>query len=340
MVTSATGGLVIVLASEIRRRVSAFLSSADDQNQVDDDLGRSDWETRRQVGATVMIVMIIAVLAAVAVTGGGSSTAAPPTDTAAVAKPRPLASVPAVTGQTQAEAVRLLRKAGFEGTISVSRADERVAKGQVANQVPAAGTKLPRGSTIELALSLGPADRTVPDLVGYPTSGALTLLERSGLGFTAASVASDLPFGTVLRTSPAGGAAVPKGTVVALELSAGPLSWLAGLPTAPADGLVVLDAAVDQAPAASPSTGASPSANPSRPPQVSTGSGGGRPTPAPVRPPTTSPPTTRPPAPRPPVTRPPVTSPPVTNPLPPSPPPSTGSCTWVFPPSGPEQYCT
>ncbi len=139
-------------------------------------------------------------------------------------------TVPEVVGLPQVYAMEVLRKAGFTGVVSVSRPDERVGKGKIANQIPAAGSALPDGGEVQLALSLGPDDRPVPNVVGYPINGALTLLERAGFGFVAEVEASEQPTGTVLRTQPAAGEKRPKGTTVAIVLSGGPTpAWDAAL---------------------------------------------------------------------------------------------------------------
>ncbi|MBX3286421.1 MAG: PASTA domain-containing protein, partial [Actinobacteria bacterium] len=206
--------------------------------------------------------------------------------------------------------------AGFTGVVSVSRPDERVGKGKIANQIPAPGATLARGGQVQLALSLGPDDRPVPNVVGYPVAGALTLLERAGMGFTAQVEPSDQPSGTVLRTQPSAGEKRPKGTTVLLVLASGPApvwdpdllaalapredSWLQGLTGG------------EQAAAPAQTNPVGPAAS-------------GRPTVTlPPRP--ASPPTTRPPS-SPPTTRPP--SPPTTRP--PSPQPSGPIC-YTYPP--------
>jgi hypothetical protein len=264
------------------------------------------------VASVVLVAAIIGVLGAVALTGGSIVPDSPTPEepakvlAATVTADRERATVPSVVGLPQVYAMEVLRKAGFTGVISVSRPDERVGKGKVANQLPAADTSVARGSEVQLALSLGPDDRPVPNVVGYPVNGALTLLERAGLGFTAQVEASEQPVGTVLRTQPAAGEKRPKGTTVTLVLSGGPApmwdaaliaaaaaagttptgSWLDGLPAEQAGGFV-------------PDGGTSPRPSVSLPSPV---------TPQPTRPPTTQPPTTRPPA-APPTTRPPTTQP-------------------------------
>lgn len=267
----------------------------------------------RQVASVLLVAVIIGVLGAVALTGGSivpDSPSPAPDEAARVlgATTTPgRGSVPEVVGLPQVYAMEVLRKAGFTGVVSVSRPDERVGKGKIANQIPVAGSKLAEGGEVQLALSLGPDDRPVPNVVGYPINGALTLLERAGFGFVAEVEASDQPTGTVLRSQPTAGEKRPKGTTVALVLSGGPTpAWdaalLASAFPAPGSGLEGLSGEQAAAPAPSDS-GSRPSVTlpaPTRPA-------------APARPPATPPPTTRPPTTRPPAT-PPTTRPPTTQP--------------------------
>lgn len=196
---------------------------------TDDDGGFGRWGGVRQMASVVLMAAIIAMLGVVALTGG----AVVPERQEAEEPARVLgasvsatAPVPLVEGLPQIYAMEVLRKAGFTGVVSVSRPDEVVGKGKIANQIPAAGQELERGSEVELALSLGPEDRPVPDVVGYPASGALTLLERAGMNFATQVEPAEQAPGTVLRTQPAAGERHPKGTIVVLVLSSGPPpSW-------------------------------------------------------------------------------------------------------------------
>lgn len=267
----------------------------------------------RQVASVLLVAAIIGVLGAVALTGGSIVPDSPsprPEEAARVlgATTTPdRGTVPEVVGLPQVYAMEVLRKAGFTGVVSVSRPDERVGKGKIANQIPAAGSALPDGGEVQLALSLGPDDRPVPNVVGYPINGALTLLERAGFGFVAEVEASEQPTGTVLRSQPSAGEKRPKGTTVALVLSGGPTpAWDAALlaSSSPASGPGSwLQDTGEQATAAPGGSGTRPSVTlptPNRPSATTR--------PPVTQPPATRPPTTRPPTPTP-TTRPPTTQP-------------------------------
>jgi len=285
---------------------------------VDDAGDGRDWSVSRQVTVVAIMALMIVALGAVALKGGSSraDTSAPlaPGAAAGAGAAGPGVAVPSVVGMTQAEATKVLATVGFKTTISVSRADDKVPVGKIANQLPAAGKKAVKGSVVQLALSLGATQTSVPRLVGYPAEGALTLLQRAGLGYTASTEVSDQAVGTVLRQSPAPGAQRPKGTKVAIIVSSG-TSWLLPgetvpetVPPAPADTGVVywVPPATRAQPASPVAAGGGTTVRPNH--GTSMGGGGSG-----SHPPTTRPPTTRPPTTRPPVTlRPYPTSPPTT----------------------------
>lgn len=308
--------------------------------EMSDEVGEgSDWSVARQVMVIGILGLMIVALGAVALKGGSSRAdtsdeATAPSAAGAVAK-GPITPVPSVVGKSQSDAIATLRQAGFNATVTVSRPDNHVPKGQIANQLPAAGAKAHQGTTVQLALSLGVEDTVVPRLVGYPADGALTLLQRAGLGYVATTEVSEKPVGQVLRQSPAAGATRPKGTKVALIVSSG-TSWLL-----PGESIPGLPPGTDGTwtsywiPQGSPvgtnlgtgSTGGT-SSNPNTP------MGG----PGTTRPPATHAPTTRPPSTQPPATYPPATYPPVTYPPPTYPPPTTGTCYVFGDPDTPADY--
>ena len=133
-----------------------------------------------------------------------------------------LVAVPVVTGRTQDAAVRLLRAAGFE-TTQRSAYDEKVPKGQVVSQNPEAGTKIERGSAVNLTISLGPPPVTIPDVSGQPADTAASTLESLGLRIARQEEFSDeVERGNVIRTVPGALSEIPKGSEVTLVVSKGP----------------------------------------------------------------------------------------------------------------------
>lgn len=129
--------------------------------------------------------------------------------------------VPSVAGLTQGDAERAIRRAGLQlGDVREQRSDS--VSGLVLDSRPAAGQGVPAETRVDLVVSSGPEQLTMPDVVGRDEESATVLLRQ--LGFTLAPVERDamstLPPGTVVSQSPAAGSAVSPSTAVALRVSA------------------------------------------------------------------------------------------------------------------------
>ncbi|MCX7621736.1 MAG: PASTA domain-containing protein, partial [Acidimicrobiales bacterium] len=97
--------------------------------------------------------------------------------------------------------------------------------GEVLAQSPAPGTELPRGGTLGLTVSLGPPPVPVPtDLVGVPIEEARARLEQAGLqlGEQTRLWNEDIPADAVVSLGPDIPAELPRGSAVAVVVSAGP----------------------------------------------------------------------------------------------------------------------
>jgi PASTA domain len=103
------------------------------------------------------------------------------------------ASVPPVVGKPQAEAVQILKDAGF-GT-SVTEKEHADPPGTVVGQVPDGGRTVGRGSTVTLEVAV-PVKSTVPVLIG-------TTLETARTRATAAKIQLDVTQGSGCTSSPA-----------------------------------------------------------------------------------------------------------------------------------------
>jgi len=96
------------------------------------------------------------------------------------AGPAPRA-VPALVGLTRADAERALQPLGLSLGVA-EEFSETVSEGQIISISPAAGTEVPRGSTVTVTVSLGLPLIQIPDLAGRPVLEAVD--ELSALGFT------------------------------------------------------------------------------------------------------------------------------------------------------------
>lgn len=133
------------------------------------------------------------------------------------------ATIPTLLGLSRADAERALGKAGLVmGQVREEASDS--ARGLILDARPSEGQIVPLGTRVDLAVSSGPAELTMPDVVGRDIGAARTLIAQ--LGLSAAPDEYDpnstLPAGTVVAQTPAAGASVPAGTSVALRVAGNP----------------------------------------------------------------------------------------------------------------------
>jgi serine/threonine-protein kinase len=129
--------------------------------------------------------------------------------------------VPNVVGTQLPAASTVLRNAGFG--VQVDRVTSDAPRDRVLREDPQPGTKVDAGSNVNLTVSDGPGDATVPDVTNLPGGQARTALERAGFQVTVQREASDtIDRGRATRTSPPGGSLAQRKSSVTLFLSSGP----------------------------------------------------------------------------------------------------------------------
>ena len=113
-------------------------------------------------------------------------------------------------------------------TLIISRTqevfDELIPAGKVVSTNPIGGTSVKRETPVTILVSKGPAPVDVPPIVGTLLTDATTTLTE--LGLTAKTIQEnfdDSVAGTILSTDPVPGTSVPKGTVINVILSKGPV---------------------------------------------------------------------------------------------------------------------
>jgi eukaryotic-like serine/threonine-protein kinase len=137
-----------------------------------------------------------------------------------------------VVGQPEAVAVDRLQDDGFE--VDVDRQPDLAPVGEVIHQDPAAGAEADEGSTVNLVVSTGAPEVTVPTVAGFSEKRAVRELSEAGCdsrkdtnlcGFKVEvrDEASDrIEEGEAIRTSPQGGTSAEVGSRVLLFVSTGP----------------------------------------------------------------------------------------------------------------------
>ncbi|MGH2838252.1 MAG: protein kinase domain-containing protein [Thermoleophilaceae bacterium] len=140
--------------------------------------------------------------------------------------------VESVVGQLEPVAVDRLEDDGFE--VEVDRQPDLAQVGEVIHQDPAGGTEADEGSTVQLVVSSGPGEVTIPTVEGFSEERAVRELSRAGCGqredtnlcgfkVEVRQEASDrIDEGDAIRTTPQGGTSAEVGSRVLLFVSTGP----------------------------------------------------------------------------------------------------------------------
>jgi serine/threonine-protein kinase len=127
--------------------------------------------------------------------------------------------VPNVKGKQWSEAQQELTNAGL---VPVEHFVPGSTKGQVTATDPPAGKSVPKGSKVRVNVMSGPAQGTVPNVVGYSLAQAISALRNAGFNPNPTIVPSDAPQNQVIHQDPAPGTKATKGSSVALQVSNGP----------------------------------------------------------------------------------------------------------------------
>lgn len=107
--------------------------------------------------------------------------------------------------------------------VTTEETSDSVDAGIIISQDLKQGTEIAEGMTINLVVSTGSEKGTVSDVGGYTASDATSALQRNGFRVVESSEYSDtVEAGKVIRTSPAAGSQVEKGTTVTIYVSKGP----------------------------------------------------------------------------------------------------------------------
>jgi serine/threonine-protein kinase len=136
----------------------------------------------------------------------------------AVSTGKPKVAVPGVIGKTRDDAVSTLTSAGLKAKVVEIHSSKT--PDSVTGQFPQAGTKVLRGSEVQINVSTGPKPVSVPNVVGLTYDQASSTLQSQGFGVKRVNVDSNQPKDTVVSQSPSGTA--PPGASITLSVSKGP----------------------------------------------------------------------------------------------------------------------
>ncbi len=159
------------------------------------------------LGIAVVAVFVIAALIARSLIGGGGATQVAVPDVRGI-------SVQAAQDKLQAEGLKLGQQ--------TQQNDKNVAEGDVIDQSPESGNQVDQGGSVNVVVSSGVKETTVPTLVGLSLDQARQALREAGLELgDSSSKPSDQDRNTVIKVIPNEGETVPDGSRVDVTYASG-----------------------------------------------------------------------------------------------------------------------
>lgn len=146
------------------------------------------------------------------------------TVTIKVAEPAPVQQIlvpEGLTGTTVANAEAILQSAGLQYTVVYRTSTAQ--KGTVLSTNPTSGTKINVGGSVALTVSSGPANVSVPSLIGLSQAQAGQVLGNAGLnvGVVTSQSSTQYAAGLVVSSNPGTGQSVAPGSSVDIVVSTG-----------------------------------------------------------------------------------------------------------------------
>lgn len=131
---------------------------------------------------------------------------------------------PDVRGRTRAQADSILGDLGLSVGTATTANSNTVAVNLIISQTPTVGTAVPPSSTVNIVVSLGPVQVTIPNVVGQTQSAATTALTNAHLavGTVTQAPSTTVVAGLVISQTPASGTVVNENSAVSLVVSSGP----------------------------------------------------------------------------------------------------------------------
>jgi len=131
--------------------------------------------------------------------------------------------VPSINGISVEQARDLLRARDLLLALQAERPDPAIPAGKIAGQVPMAGSRTPRGASIQAFISTGASAVAIPTLAGARPDDAVEQLRNRKLasGHRREEPSDTIAAGLVIRTEPAAGLSVAPDTDVTLIVSTG-----------------------------------------------------------------------------------------------------------------------
>ena len=170
------------------------------------------------------------------VPGAGQSATVSSTVRVNIAAGPVIKPVPYVVGESLAQAIHDLHAAGFN--VNPTYVDNNAPQNQVISQDPAPGQTKPQGTIVNVNVSNGPPQKTVPDVIGEPSQQAMHDLQAAGFKVHQVPVSTSDPAqqDIVQSQNPDGNASAPEGSIVTIyvgQYSGPPPTTTTTTPTGP-----------------------------------------------------------------------------------------------------------
>jgi len=126
--------------------------------------------------------------------------------------------IPDIRAKPQAEAIAMMNAAGLQVSL-IQFPSDTVPIGSAIGTDPVVGTRVPKGTSVRLVISSGPAEVDVPVVIGQPQATATQILVNAGFNVIVQQVSGGggTP-GVVFNQNPAGGK-LPRGGTVTIFVS-------------------------------------------------------------------------------------------------------------------------
>ena len=133
-------------------------------------------------------------------------------------------TIPNVVGKNLEQATATLEESGYTVGETTEVYSDTADPGLVVSSDPEAGMQIDKGTSVNLTLSKGKEQVVVPDVTNWREDDAAKTITESGLKPKAGTAehSTTVEKGVVIRTSPAGGTTVDKGSTVTYVVSLGP----------------------------------------------------------------------------------------------------------------------
>ena len=186
---------------------------------VEDTPRRRWWVWLLALALLILLGIAIGMIFSNRLPGGNGGATSTPTATATAAV------VPDVSGMSQSDAKSAIESAGLVFVKGDDVSSDTIDAGQAVSSDPGAGTSALLGTSITVSFSSGSATVYVPDVTGMSQSEARKTIEGANLSWGDVTVENpsdgSVDEGDVIRSSPAKGTQVTRGSTVSVVVSSG-----------------------------------------------------------------------------------------------------------------------